>query len=96
MKCKRFGLVLVLVVAIACLASFSCIKGGGGDGDDNDDSAKPNFVQSGSGTAKLYTPSESNATSITYYSYVKNIGGKRQDQHDHRRRQAKPPPRSST
>jgi hypothetical protein len=75
MKCKRLGLTVVLVVALACLASFSCIKGGGGDGDGNDDSAKPNFVKVAEGTRSC-NPADPNATNITYYSYVKNIGGK--------------------
>jgi len=74
MKFKRLGMVLVLVVAIVCLASFSCVKGGG-EGDD-DDSKTPNFVQETAWDLTVqYTPSNSNATSITYYSYVKNIGG---------------------
>jgi hypothetical protein len=76
MKCKHLSLVLVLVVAIACLASFSCVKGGGDD-NNNDDSAKPNFVaDTVTGSIRQCTPADPNATSITYYSYVKNIGGK--------------------
>lgn len=75
MKFKRLVLVPVLVVAIACLSSISCITGGGGD-DDNDDSAKPNFVaDTVSGPTRQCSPADPNATSITYYSYVKNIGG---------------------
>jgi hypothetical protein len=75
MKFKRLGMVLVWALAMACLASFSCVKGGT-DGDGNDDSQKPNFVaDTVTGSQTLYTPSAANATSITYYSYVKNIGG---------------------
>lgn len=74
MKLKRLGLVLVLAMAIVCLASFSCVKGGG-EGDD-DNSKTPNFVQdTASGLTVQYTPSSGNATSIRYYSYVKNNGG---------------------
>jgi hypothetical protein len=70
MKFKHLGLVLAMV----CLASFSCVTGGGGD--DNNDSKKPDFVQDTAMSPTVqYVPSSSNATSITYYSYVKNNGG---------------------
>ena len=71
MRLKHFGIVLVMV----CLASFSCITSGEAD-EDNNETKTPNFVKDTvTGSETLYTPSNSNATSITYYSYVKNIGG---------------------
>lgn len=74
MKFKRLGRVLVLAMAVTCLASFSCAKGGG-DGDD-DNSKTPNFVaDTVTGPIRQCSPADPNATSITYYSYVKNIGG---------------------
>lgn len=75
MKFKHLGMVLLLAMAIVCLASFSCVTGGG-EGDD-EDAKIPDFVQdTATGLTVQYIPSSSNATSITYFSYVKNIGGK--------------------
>jgi hypothetical protein len=74
MKHKTLAFVLLLV--LACLASPSCVTSSG-DGDNNDGGNKPDFVQDTcSGCAKEeYLPSSSNATSIIFYSYVKNNGG---------------------
>ncbi len=71
MKFKRFWMGLAWILAVACLASFSCVTGGG-DNDDDDDAEKPNFVQeacSGCTQESVLT------NGFRFFSYVKNIGG---------------------
>ena len=95
MKSKRIWLVMVLAMGTWCLASCSCVTGGGDDG--NDDAEKPNFVQETcSGCVRdEQIKSAGKVTGYRFYSYVKNIGGSRQDRHDHQRRLQAPPARSS-
>lgn len=76
MKFKRLGMGLVLAMALACLASFSCVTNSDGN-DGNDDSKTPNFVKdSGSGGPAFEEIKAGGiVTGIRFFSYVKNSGG---------------------
>jgi hypothetical protein len=76
MKFKRLGTVLVLAMAIACLASFSCVTNRNAN-DGNDDGKTPNFVKDPSAGSFKFEEIKSGGivTGIRFISYVKNIGG---------------------
>jgi len=66
-------LFLVLPLLMMGLIAGSCVTTGGDDGGDGDRANPPNFVSDACGGC----PAEQmiGATGITFFSYVKNIGG---------------------